>query len=271
MAKDLEAPKPFVPSGFTDGNKLDAGGIEQMRFGLAGSGPLAKAVLDSNAVATRVQLGLGATPIAGIISMYGGTVLPAGYLWCDGSAYDKAVYPSLFTALGVNRYGVDTATQFYLPNLTSHLPRGAATTDGAVTTNNNNTHGHGANATTANAGATNTSTNSGNHGHTNNAVNVDPASGGHGHTATTGTPSNVLSRGATGTAANVAAQGHTHDINAVTSYGVHTHVTNQGNANGAGDHGHSVNAAIITVSTGTVVDNTTYVPAFVEVNYIIKT
>jgi microcystin-dependent protein len=159
----------------------------------------------------------------------------------------------LYAALGASRYAADTGTQFTLPDLRSRLPRGTATIAGAVVSNTNNTF-------TLNA--TSTSTNSGNHGHTNNAVNVDPASGGHNHTATTGTPSNVLSRGATGTAANVAAQGHTHDINAVTAFGVHTHVTNQGNANGAGDHGHSVNAPTLVGGL--------YIPAFVEVNYIIK-
>lgn len=267
MASDLEAPKPFVPSGFSDGDKLDAGGIEQMRFGLAGSGPLAKAVLDSNAVATRVQLGLGATPIAGVISMYGGTVLPAGYLWCDGSAYDKAVYPGLFTALGVNRYGVDTATQFYLPNLTSHFPRGAATTGGAVATNNNNTHGH-----SANAGTTNTSS-AGNHAHTVNGANTISV-GGHPHNAptasnvATGANNNVAS----GTATARPNAGHNHTVNVtVGSTGSgHDHSTNTAstfsNTGTDGDHNHSVNAALITVT-----DNTTYVPAFVEVNYIIKT
>lgn len=280
MANDLEAPKPFVPSGFTDGNKLDSGGIEQMRFGLAGSGPLAKAVLDSNVVGARIQLGLGATPIAGIISMYGGTVLPAGYLWCDGSAYDKAVYPGLFTALGVNRYGVDTATQFFLPNLTSHLPRGAATTSGAVTTNNNNTPNHSVNATNASAAAPTTNSD-GAHNHSISAAAqaaTGASTGGHGHNnngANTGNPSSTLNRGATGTQAGTAASAHTHGVNgaSTSSNAEHNHAMNaaaQANTNSDGAHNHTLSAGLITVTSGTI-NNAVYVPAFVEVNYIIKT
>lgn len=275
MANDLEAPKPFVPSGFTDGNKLDSGGIEQMRFGLAGSGPLAKAVLDSNVVGARIQLGLGATPIAGIISMYGGTALPAGYLWCDGSAYDKTVYPGLFTALGVNRYGVDTATQFFLPNLTSHLPRGAATTSGAVTTNNNNTPNHSVNATNATAAAPTTNSD-GAHNHSISAAAATAGGGGHGHNnngANTGGPSSNLNRGATGAQAGVSSSGHTHGVNgaSTSSNAEHNHTVNAtANTNSDGAHNHTLSAGAITVTSGTIV-NAAYVPAFVEVNYIIKT
>lgn len=276
MAKDLEAPKPFVPSGFVDGNKLDSGGIEQMRFGLAGSGPLAKAVLDSNIIGARAQLGLGTAPtlasVSGVISMYGGTVLPAGYLWCDGLPYDKNLYPGLFTALGVNRYGVDTATQFFVPNLTSRLPRGAATTGGAVTTNNNNTHGHVVNATTASAGGANTSTD-GAHNHNNNGASTS-STGGHNHnnngtTTVGGSNRNV----AAGNTAGVANSGHQHTVGGTStgSTGDHNHNVNGASTSSTGGHNHSVNAATITVTSGTVVDNTTYVPAFVEVNYIIKT
>lgn len=305
MATDLEAPKPFVPSGFVDGNRLDAGGIEQMRFGLAGSGPLAKAVLDSNVVGARIQLGLGASAIAGIITMYGGTVLPAGYLWCDGLPYDKAVYPGLFTALGVDRYGVDTATQFYLPNLTSHLPRGAATTGGVVTTNNNNTptivnnntnldhthitigtglHNHAVNgASTSSAGP---------HNHALNGANTGNASANHTHSATTA---------ATGANNNVAAgntsgrpnTGHMHNLGTSGDGAAHTHGVNAGGTNNDGNHNHNNNGANTATDTGGHGHNmssaydlglsltnlshshantiNSYVPAFVEVNYIIKT
>jgi len=279
VANDLEAPKPFVPSGFVDGNRLDAGGIEQMRFGLAGSGPLAKAVLDSNIIGARAQLGLGTAPtlasVSGIISMYGGTVLPAGYLWCDGLPYDKAVYPGLFTALGVNRYGVDTATQFYLPNLTSHLPRGAATTGGAVTTNNNNTPNHSVNATTANAAAPTTNSD-GNHNHSISASAATAGGGGHGHNnngANTGGPAGNINRGITGAVSAVATSGHTHGVNgaSTSSNAEHNHTVNAtATTNGDGAHNHSLSAGAITVTSGTI-NNAVYVPAFVEVNYIIKT
>lgn len=126
MAKDLEAPKPFVPSVFSDGAKLDAGNVEEMRFGLAGSGPLAKAVLDSNAVAARVQLGLGVGQIvpAGMLSPYAGSAAPTGWLLCDGSAVSRVAYSVLFTVVGTT-YGVgDGSTTFNVPDLRGRVVAG---------------------------------------------------------------------------------------------------------------------------------------------------
>ena len=120
MAKDLEAPKPFVPSVFSDGARLDAGNVEEMRFGLAGSGPLAKAVLDSNAIGTMRQLvGGGATPTTtipvGTISPYGGTLAPANWLLCNGAAVSRTTYAALFDVTSTT-YGVgDGSTTFNLP------------------------------------------------------------------------------------------------------------------------------------------------------------
>jgi microcystin-dependent protein len=243
---------------------------------------------DDNAASTGV-LPNGLVP-AGTIVMYGGTVLPDGYLWCDGSQQLIASYTSLFIALGVSRYGVDTATQFYLPNLTSRLPRGAATTGGVVTTNNNNTHGHGNNATTTtpttianptqattNASFTGTASNTGDntahtHGVNQGGTNNDGGS-------TTGVNNTNATR-ATGNL-STAASGHVHGA------ANHNHALNGANTNNANVHSHTItasgnitvlngaitNGAITmgTITTGTVTDNLTYVPAFVEVNYIIKT
>jgi microcystin-dependent protein len=132
VAKDLEAPKPFVPSGFTDGNKLDAGGIEEMRFGLAGSGPLAKAVLDSNAVGTMRQLiGGGATPTTtipvGTISPYAGASAPANWLLCDGAAVSRATYAALFDVTGTAYGAGDGSTTFNVPDLRGRIVVGSGT------------------------------------------------------------------------------------------------------------------------------------------------
>ena len=132
MAKDLEAPKPFVPSVFSDGDRLDAGNVEEMRFGLAGSGPLAKAVLDSNAVGTMRQLVAGgATPTTtipvGTISPYAGTSAPANWLLCDGSAVSRATYAALFAVTGT-AYGVgDGSTTFNVPDLRGRIVVGSGT------------------------------------------------------------------------------------------------------------------------------------------------
>jgi microcystin-dependent protein len=132
VAKDLEAPKPFVPSVFSDGDRLDAGNVEEMRFGLAGSGPLAKAVLDSNAVGTMRQLVAGgATPTTtipvGTISPYAGASAPANWLLCDGSAVSRATYAALFAVTGT-AYGVgDGSTTFNVPDLRGRIVVGSGT------------------------------------------------------------------------------------------------------------------------------------------------
>jgi len=229
---------------------------------------------DNDNAASSGVLPNGLVP-AGTIVMYGGTVLPDGYLWCDGTQQLIASYTSLFIALGVSRYGVDTATQFYLPNLTSHLPRGAATTGGAVTTNNNNTPNHTVNATTATAAAPNTNSD-GNHNHSISAAAATAGGGGHGHNnngANTGGPTGNINRGATGTLSAVATSGHTHGVNgaSTSSNAEHNHTVNAtANTNSDGAHNHSLSAGAITVTSGTI-NNAVYVPAFVEVNYIIKT
>jgi microcystin-dependent protein len=137
VAKDLEAPKPFVPSGFVDGNKLDAGNVEEMRFGLAGSGPLAKAVLDSNAVGTMRQLiAGGATPTTtipvGTISPYAGTSAPANWLLCDGAAVSRATYAALFAVTGTAYGAGDGSTTFNVPDLRGRVVAGKDDMGGAT-------------------------------------------------------------------------------------------------------------------------------------------
>lgn len=53
---------------------------------------------------------------SGMIMAYGGAVAPAGWLMCDGSAVSRAVYSSLFTAIGVANGAGDGTTTFNLPN-----------------------------------------------------------------------------------------------------------------------------------------------------------
>lgn len=256
---------------------------------------------DDNAASTGV-LPNGLVP-AGTIVMYGGTVLPDGYLWCDGSQQLIASYTSLFIALGSGRYGVDTATQFYLPDLRSRLSRGRAvpTTDTLFATNNTNTHGHLNNASsitnptqiTTTATLTGTTNNTGDfnsdhsHGVNTGGSHDHTFVTGGGHSHGSGGPSANTNRGATGALVAVASSGHTHGTN---NDGGHNHGWNNhpghghntGNSNST-NHSHGFTPAgnitsiqfgatnVGGITTGTVIDNTTYVPAFVEVNYIIKT
>jgi microcystin-dependent protein len=54
---------------------------------------------------------------AGIISAYGGTTAPTGWLICDGSAVNRATYSALFSAIGTDHGVGDGSTTFNLPNL----------------------------------------------------------------------------------------------------------------------------------------------------------
>jgi len=259
------------------------------------------------------QAGVGNPP--GAIVMFGGTVLPANYLWCDGSLVSKTTYATLYATLGADRYGTDTATDFYLPDLRSKFPRGTATTSGTVTSTNNNTHTHTLNAfnasTTLNATtATFTGTlidTTNNY----NSVNTIGAAGAHNHnvnggsTSSTGdhnhnnhgansngssTNGNGGNSGRGGGNLQTAFNGHNHGVNgqgvngsSTSSTGGHNHNNNgTSTSSDGGNHRHAINitpAGNVTVTTGTATTDVTagtadiesHIPAFVEVNYIIKT
>lgn len=247
--------------------------------------------------------GVGNPP--GAIIAFAGTTLPSDYLWCDGSLVSKTTYAGLYAILGPNRYGTDTATDFYLPDLRSRFPRGTATTGGAVSTNNTNTHTHTLNAfnaattlnaTTVNSAFTGTAFNTTNQrtedtgaAHTHGVNGASTADqGGHNHnnngtTTTGGSNRNV----AAGNTAGVANSGHQHTAGgtSTSSVGGHNHNNNGANTgNASANHTHSFGHAPAgtianTVTTGTATTNVTsgtavsesHIPAYVEVNYIIKT
>lgn len=61
---------------------------------------------------------------AGVLYPFAGTVLPAGYLWCDGAAVSRTTYAALFAAIGT-AYGVGNgSTTFNVPDLGGRVPVG---------------------------------------------------------------------------------------------------------------------------------------------------
>ncbi|MBX2989398.1 MAG: tail fiber protein [Bdellovibrionaceae bacterium] len=62
-------------------------------------------------------------PAGGIIP-FGGTVAPAGYLLCDGSAVSRTIYAELFSVIGTNFGSGDGSTTFNLPDLRGRFLRG---------------------------------------------------------------------------------------------------------------------------------------------------
>jgi microcystin-dependent protein len=59
----------------------------------------------------------------GAIMMFGGSVAPAGWIVCDGSAVSRTTFSTLFSAIGTT-YGVgDGATTFNVPDFRQRQPR----------------------------------------------------------------------------------------------------------------------------------------------------
>lgn len=64
----------------------------------------------------------------GTIWMFGMTVMPSGWLLCDGRTdLSVTTYANLFAAIGTN-FGGDGVTTFGVPNMTDHMPIGISGT-----------------------------------------------------------------------------------------------------------------------------------------------
>lgn len=71
-----------------------------------------------------IQSLLAASIPAGMISAFGTATAPAGWLVCDGSVVNKAVYPALFAAIGRAWGAGDGVNSFALPDLRGEFLRG---------------------------------------------------------------------------------------------------------------------------------------------------
>lgn len=60
----------------------------------------------------------------GMISMYGGSSAPTGFLLCDGSAVSRTTYSSLFSVISTTYGTGDGSTTFNVPDLRSAFPLG---------------------------------------------------------------------------------------------------------------------------------------------------
>lgn len=64
----------------------------------------------------------------GEIIQFAGSVIPDGYLVCDGSAVSRTDYADLFTVIGTTYGSGDGSTTFNLPDLTGKVAMGASST-----------------------------------------------------------------------------------------------------------------------------------------------
>lgn len=63
---------------------------------------------------------------SGLIVPYGGKVVPAGWLKCDGSLVNRQSYASLFGAISTNWGAGDGSTTFQLPNVNGRVLQGTS-------------------------------------------------------------------------------------------------------------------------------------------------
>lgn len=62
--------------------------------------------------------------IAGVISIFAGTIPPSGWMLCDGAAISRTTYAELFAAIGTT-YGIgDGTTTFNVPDFRGRVPTG---------------------------------------------------------------------------------------------------------------------------------------------------
>lgn len=72
--------------------------------------------------------GLIAVPaLPGFVVMHGGSVAPAGWLPCDGSAVSRTTYSALYTAIGNTHGAGDGSTTFNVPDMKGRVPVGLGT------------------------------------------------------------------------------------------------------------------------------------------------
>jgi microcystin-dependent protein len=211
------------------------------------------------------QTGAGVVP-TGTIVPYGSTTLPDGYLWCDGALTSKSFYANLYSVLGPNRFGADTASEFPLPDLKDKFVRGSSNVNAAVVTTNVNTHAHNMNAFSFTGSASNTGDTSVTHTHGVNGSSTS-STGDHNQAIGTGGPNDNFNRAAGN--AGCAGTTHTHggNTNTVGGHNHNNHGANTGNPS-ATNHSHSFTPSG-SITVGSAIAQA-HIPAYVGVNYIIK-
>ena len=75
----------------------------------------------------------GDTTSPGLVIPFAGSSVPAGWLLCDGSAMDRAIYANLFAVIGTTYGAGNGSTDFNLPDFRGRMPVGAGTGSGLTT------------------------------------------------------------------------------------------------------------------------------------------
>lgn len=76
---------------------------------------------------------IGSVIPAGSVAPFSGSVIPDGWLLCDGSAISRTLYPNLFSALGTTHGQGDGSTTFNLPDYQGMFLRGRVVVSNSIT------------------------------------------------------------------------------------------------------------------------------------------
>lgn len=98
------------------------------KLGTTNVGANDKPIYLVNGTPTACSGSLGGVPV-GTILPYGGTSLPAGFRWCDGTYLLRTDFAELYAVIGV-RYGSKSGSDFRLPLLTENQFLEGSTTPG---------------------------------------------------------------------------------------------------------------------------------------------
>lgn len=78
--------------------------------------------------------------VSGMLVAFGGTVVPNGWLECNGAAVSRTTHAALFTAIGTTWGAGDGATTFNLPDLRGRVAMGRNATRAIAATGGSDTH-----------------------------------------------------------------------------------------------------------------------------------
>jgi microcystin-dependent protein len=95
--------------------------------------PSVNSVLVSDNIGNITFNALSSLLPSGVIMMYGGTAVPTGWLFCDGSVVSQLTYASLFSTIGTAfDTGGEGAGNFRLPDFRRRVPVGSGGTGSAI-------------------------------------------------------------------------------------------------------------------------------------------
>jgi microcystin-dependent protein len=83
-------------------------------------------------VTSAIQTQITTNTPVGVLAPYAGSAAPTGWLLCAGQEISKTTYSALYSIIGVNTYGTDTTSGFFLPDLRGRVVAGKDNMNGTT-------------------------------------------------------------------------------------------------------------------------------------------